>query len=126
MTTAVNDGDAGSAYEKAMVKVVQIHAGKQPRRPHYIREWADLRGLKAVEIARAIEADKSLVSRWFGGATPTVEYQARLSALFGTTPEGLFRHPDDDWLTRFFADRSREEVERIKRTMETAFPRKAG
>jgi transcriptional regulator with XRE-family HTH domain len=109
-----------------MNKIVQIHAGKQPRRPHYIREWADLRGLKAVEIARAIDADKSLVSRWFGGATPTVDYQERLGALFGTTPEGLFRHPDDDWLTRFFADRSREEVERIKATMETAFPRKAG
>jgi hypothetical protein len=109
-----------------MSKIVQIHAGKQPRRPHYIREWADLRGYKAVEIARAIDADKSLVSRWFGGATPTVDYQERLGQLFSTTPEGLFRHPDDDWLTRFFADRSREEVERIKATMETAFPRKAG
>lgn len=109
-----------------MSKVLQIHAGKQPRRPHYIREWAELRDIKAADIARAIEADKSLVSRWFAGATPSVEYQQRLAGLFSTSPEGLFRHPDDDWLTRFFADRSREEVERIKRTMETAFPRKAG
>lgn len=126
MTSLVNDGMGDSAYRTVMTQVVQIHGGKQPRRPHHIRDWAELRNMKAAEIARAIDADKSLVSRWFAGATPTTDYQDKLAALFGTTPEGLFRHPDDDWLTRFFADRSREEVERIKATMETAFPRKAG
>lgn len=109
-----------------MSEITRIHHGKQPRRPHYIKEWADFRGLKAVDIARELDADKSVVSRWFSGTTPSEDYQERLAALLGTSREGLFRHPDDDWLTRFFKDRSREEVERIKRTMETAFPRKAG
>jgi transcriptional regulator with XRE-family HTH domain len=107
-----------------MSELTRIHAGKQPRRPHHIRDWAELRGLKAVDIAREIDADKSVISRWFAGATPSEDYQQRLAALFETTREGLFRHPDDDWLTKFFKDRSREEVERIKRTMETAFPKR--
>lgn len=121
-----NDGQNLRAYASTMQQIPRIHAGKQPRRPHYVREWAELRGLKAADVARAVEADKSLVSRWFAGSTPTPDYQQKLAALFSTSPEGLFRHPDDDWLTRFFTDRTREEVERIKRTMETAFPRKAG
>jgi len=28
------------------------------------------------------------------------------------------------WLTKFFQDRSRDEIERIKNTLEAAFPRK--
>ena len=120
-----NDISSASAYRLAMSQVARIHSAKQPRRPHYIEAWAELRSLKAADIARAIDVDKSLVSRWFHGATPSVEYQQRLADLFHTSPEGLFRHPDDDWLTRFFADRSRDEVERIKRTLEAAFPLKA-
>jgi hypothetical protein len=38
--------------------------------------------------------------------------------------ESLFRHPNDDWLARFLKGRDRQEVERIKATLETAFPRK--
>ena len=102
----------------------EIHRGKQPRRPHFIPQWAEARGLNQADISREIDVDKSVVSRWFSGSTPTEAHQRSLAALFHTTREGLFRHPDDDWLTRFFADRSREEVERIKATMETAFPRK--
>lgn len=104
--------------------VIQIYGGRQPRRPHHIKEWADLRGLKAADLARELGADKSVISRWFGGSTPSVEWQIKLAALFGTEPEGLFRHPDDDWLSKFFSDRSRDEIERIKATLEAAFPRK--
>lgn len=80
--------------------------------------------MKQSDIAEQINADKSVVSKWFSGSTPGLEYQAKLAALFHTDREGLFRHPDDDWLAKFFRDRSREEVERIKSTLETAFPRR--
>lgn len=84
-----------------------------------------MRGLKQADIARETGADKSVVSRWFNGATPGIEWQQKLAALFQTDPESLFRHPDDDWLKRFFEERTREEIERIKATLETAFPRKS-
>jgi len=102
----------------------EIYKGRQPRRPHFIVEWAERRGLSQADLARELDADKSVVSRWFSGTTPGEEWQERLAALFQVSPASLFRHPDDDWLTKFFADRSREEIERIKQTLEAAFPRK--
>ena len=108
----------------SMPNVTRIHASKQPRRPHHIADWAELRGFKQADIVRETGVDKSLVSRWFNGSTPGLEWQDKLAELFHTEPESLFRHPDDDWLRRFFEDRGREEIERIKATLETAFPRK--
>lgn len=107
-----------------MSDVTAIHRSKQPRRPHYIREWAELRNLKPVDLARELGADKSVVSRWYSGASPTTEYQQRLAALFDCEPEALFRHPDDDWIARFFRGREREEIDRMKRMLEVAFPPK--
>lgn len=106
--------------------VPQIHRTKQPRRPHHIVDWAERRGLNQTEIAEQLGADKSVVSRWFAGTSPSVDYQERLAALFHIEPEALFRHPDDDWIAKFLKGRSADEVERIKSTLETAFPRKAG
>lgn len=101
---------------------VQIHKGRQPRRPHYLAEWADRRHLSQADLARELGADKSVISRWFAGSTPGTEWQQRLAKLFEIEPESLFRHPDDDWLARFFAGRQRDEIERIKKMLEVAFP----
>jgi len=107
------------------MSTTRIHKDKQPRRPHFLKEWMATReGLIAADLAREIGADKSLVSRWLDGSTPGVEYQKRLAEFFHIEPESLFRHPDDDWLTRFFRGRPREEVEHIKKSMETTFPKK--
>lgn len=65
-----------------------------------------------------------MVSRWFDGATPSEPSQEKLAALFQTDREGIFRHPDDDWLKKFFQDRSNDEIDRIKKTLEAAFPKK--
>jgi transcriptional regulator with XRE-family HTH domain len=126
LRTDANDSGLRFAQPAAMPNVTRIHNSKQPRRPHYIEEWAERREMKQADIARELGADKSIVSRWFGGATPSQEWQEKLAALFRCDPESLFRHPDDDWLSKFFADRSRDEIERIKATLEAAFPRKTG
>lgn len=105
-----------------MSKILTIHPSKQPRRPHHIQEWAEQRGLSQSELAVEIDADKGLVSRWYSGSSPAEEWQKKLAAFFGCDPEALFRHPDDDWVERFFQGRSREEIERIKDTVKTAFP----
>jgi transcriptional regulator with XRE-family HTH domain len=110
-----------------MTEIVRIHKGKQPKRPHYIEEWAVARGFEnQAKLAAELDVDKSVVSRWYSGSTPNVESQERLAALFHCEPESLFRHPDDDWIARFLHGRSEEEVERIKRTLESAFPLKTG
>lgn len=92
-------------------------------RRHFIVEWAAKRDLKKADIARETGADKSLVGRWFDGTLPGPEYLAKLAALFGTEPEGLFRHPDEDWIAKFFRDRSDVDRERIKDLLTLAFPK---
>lgn len=106
--------------------VSTIYKGRQPRRPHYIPEWAETRQMRPVDLANELDIDKSVVSRWFSGSTPSEESQAKLAALFGVEPESLFRHPDDDWISQFFKDREKDEIDRIKNTLEAAFPRKTG
>lgn len=106
-----------------MSNITRIHKGKQPRRPHFIEEWAQSRGLTQAQLARELDADKGLVSRWYNGASPGTEWQRKLAAFFDCEPESLFRHPDDDWMAQFFADRSRDEIEKIKKTLEAAFPK---
>lgn len=117
-----NDAVAAFGLFLGMVNISTIHRTKQPRRPHFIPEWAEARGLTQADLARELDADKSVVSRWFNGTTPGLEWQEKLAALFHCEPDAIFRHPDDDWLSKFFRDRSREELERMKTMLEAAFP----
>ena len=105
---------------------IDIHRSKQPRRPHFIQDWAERRGYGTqAELGKALGADKGVVSRWYDGATPGEEWQAKLVALFHCEePDGIFRHPDDDWLAKFFRDRSADEIDRMKQMLEAAFPPK--
>lgn len=104
-------------------QITTIHASKQPRRPHYIAEWMERRNLKAIDLAKELGADKGLVSRWLDGASPGTDWQEKLGAFFGCGRDGIFRHPDEDWLKRFFEGRKADEVARIKATLEAAFPK---
>ncbi|MDQ0349761.1 transcriptional regulator with XRE-family HTH domain [Ancylobacter vacuolatus] len=112
-----------------MLRMVQrdtIHAGKTPPRLHYIREWAEKRGMTQADVARKTGADKGLVSRWFNeGVVPGERYLSALVEAFHLDePVALFRHPDEDWLARFFADRSEDERGRMITALEAAFPRR--
>ena len=104
----------------------EIHQSKQGRRPHFIPQWAEHRHLDQKDIVHELGVDKGVVSRWFSGSTPSLRYQEALAGLFGTEREGIFRHPDEDWLASFFAGRRRDEVDRIKATLEAAFPKRTG
>lgn len=103
---------------------VKIHQMKQGRRPHFIPEWCEKFNLIQAELAEKLGADPGLVSRWFSGSTPSLDYQRKLAELFDCETDGIFRHPDEDWMARFLRGRPREEVDRIKNTLEAAFPRK--
>lgn len=81
--------------------------------------------MRQVDIAEQLDVEKSQVSRWFGGQLPQPHWQERLAALFEIEPEALLRHPDHDWLARFFLERDQAERERIKQAIELSFPVKS-
>lgn len=106
------------------VSVMALTRGSSPRRPHFIPEWAERRGYETqAGLAEALSADKSVVSRWYSGTSPSEQWQKKLAALFHCEREALFRHPDDDWMARFFRDRDDHEMQRIKQMLEAAFPK---
>lgn len=123
LTTQLRDSTSVRGMDD---EIPTIYKSRQPRRPHYVREWAEKRGMRPVDLATELDVDKSLVSRWYQGSTPSEESLSKLGALFGVEPESLFRDPDEDWLARLLRGRDREEIQRIITTIETAFPRKAG
>lgn len=108
-----------------MSNLSRIHKNKNPKRLHFIPEWTERRGETQASIVKAIGVDKSLVSRWFKkGNVPSEKWIEPLSAFLQLEePNFLFRHPDDDWLTRFFANRNDEERQRVIQMLEAAFPK---
>lgn len=96
---------------------------KQPKRPHHVRDWAESKGLRPVDLANRLGADPGMISRWYTGTTPSSPWQDKLADFFGTTPEMLFRHPGEAWLAEFFAGRTLDEIERMKQMLEAGFPR---
>lgn len=94
-------------------------------RLHYIVEWAEHRGMKQADVARELGVDKSTASRWWAGSIPAERHLILLAVLLQVDEvAALFRHPGNDWLARFLQGRSRDEQERIKATLKTAFPKK--
>ena len=101
-----------------------MQLSKQPRRPHYIEKWTRTKGWRQADLVRELGADKGIVSRWFAGATPGVEWQEKLAAIFSIQPEDLFSDPADRWFREFVRGRTDEEIEHIKRSLEVTFLRK--
>lgn len=97
-----------------MTNPVRIHTGKEPIRVHFIPEWAAKRDMTQADICRELGVDKATVSRWFKeGNIPSSKYLEPLAEAFGLEDvNGLFLHPDDDWLARFFRGKSEEQKTR--------------
>jgi len=112
---------------RKLTRTDQIHGGKTPVRRHYLPERAEARNLSQAEIARELGVEKSTVSRWFAGTVPDSKNLDRLAALLHLDePADLFRDPSDDWMTRFLRGRNEDEVDRIRATLEAAFPKPTG
>jgi hypothetical protein len=117
----------GRTKSPAPAQLDTIYPNRQPRRPHHIREWMEHRQIESqAELAKAIDADKSLVSRWLDEdkpTTPGADWQRTLNAYFGGDgdPVDIFKHPMDDWFVKFFRDKSQAQIERGKKLLEAAF-----
>lgn len=117
-----------------MAKLARIHQNKQPIRRHFLPEWLEAKGLDAPALLALLndpdrsshlnEVEKSQVYRWLKGQMPGPAHQERVAAVLQIEPEALLRHPDDDWVARFLDGRDKDEVLRIKATLESAFPKK--
>lgn len=105
-----------------MKKVSRIHQSKRPVRRHYIAEWMDARNLSVADVIRELDVDKSQVYRWVKGQMPQPDMQERLAALFQIDPAALLRDPDDDWLSKFFSDKTEEQKERAIEMLKIMFP----
>ena len=117
-----------------MAKLTRIHQGKQPVRRHFLNEWMAAKDIDAPALLVLLndpersshlnEVEKSQVYRWLKGQLPGPSHQERIAAALEIDPEALLRHPDDDWVARFLDGRSQDEIQRIKITLESAFPKK--
>lgn len=106
--------------------IPQIYGRRQPKRPHYLREWVERRNFKTdAAFAKEIGADKGVVSRWLDEDNPTTpgkDWQEKLGVFFGdeADPVDIFRHPDDDWFARLIRTNSDEKIAQAKRLLEAA------
>lgn len=109
-----------------MSKIASIHGGATPHRIHYLNEWMELRGVRQADLVKTLGVDKGTVSKWCAGRLPQEGNLLGIAAFLRIEPNDLFRHPNDDWMARFLQGRSRDELERIKQTLEVAFPKADG
>lgn len=97
-----------------MADVGKIHSGKTPVRLHYIVEWAERRLMTPPAIAKAVGVERATAYRWFAGQIPSERHLIALAELFHVEVTDLFRHPDDNWLSRLLKDKSEEDRQRIE------------
>lgn len=104
------DATIAACYELVMSK----QADESSKRRHFIAEWAELRGKRQTDIVRDLGIEKSTVYRWFAdGVIPSEKHLLPLADyLHVEEPVALFRHPDDDWLSRMFRDKTDEQREK--------------
>jgi transcriptional regulator with XRE-family HTH domain len=122
----LNDANRRVSYDPSMGKVAEIHGSKTPVRIHYLQEWLDHRHMSKADLVRAMDINKSSVSKWCTGDLPSEKNLLIIAAALEIEPEALFRHPLDDWMTKFFKQRSEDELKRMVETLKAAFPQKSG
>lgn len=110
--------------------VEAIYAKRQGRRPHYLARLMERYNVERRQMLEEIDGlDKSLLSRWLDEdkpSTPSPDWARKLGEFFGQggDPVDIFADPDLDWMARFLQGRDREEVDRMKKMLEAAFPAK--
>jgi transcriptional regulator with XRE-family HTH domain len=108
--------------ETSTASVSRIESGQQAYTQDFLEACADaLSADPASLLTRAPTDDEAVWSLW-DKAQP---FERELIVKIATAILGE-RQPKEDWLTKFFRDRSADEVERIKKTLEAAFPPSKG
>lgn len=118
-----------------MAKVSKIHSGKQAFRRHFLPEWLEERQLDPMQFLDLINEgagmdlpiiDKSQVYRWLKGQLPQKKTQLRIAGVLELldadtrepTPEKLFVHPAQEWITEKLRGRTADEIRRAKQAVD--------
>lgn len=110
--------------------MVEIHAKRQVRRPHYLAKIMARKNVSRVKLASELGVDKSQLSRWLDEnrpSTPSPEWAAKLGRYFASDPEDfvdIFTDPDLARFQKMTAGRAPAEVDRMLATLEAAFPKR--
>ena len=125
--THVKTLDAFGANDGPRLTSIALRMGRPPKTTHfhYIAERIVRKKLSQADIARALDVDKSTVSRWCSGGLPSDMWLIALAKLLTEDgePASLFRHPDEDRSIRLTRGRSADEISRIEKMVEIAFPK---
>jgi len=62
---------------------------------HYIADWATRLGKRQIDFVNGLDADKSVVSRWFSGAMPSPANMQTIAAFLGVSVADLFAAPPE-------------------------------
>lgn len=117
-----NESPKGNGYSCCMNNIKEMHAVDSLERFHFIPEWAKKKRMKQADIVRSTGADKGVVSRWFNeGVVPKDEYLVKLAATFGTDVSGIFRHPDEERISRLLRGRSAADRQKAIEMLELLF-----
>ncbi|SHN18513.1 Helix-turn-helix [Roseibium suaedae] len=109
--------------------MAKVHPNPKPNKPrHFIREWRKHRGMTMEQLAEAAGVTQGSISQLERGqinyTQPTLEAIAK--ALFCSPADLIMHTPDhaaaDDWMARFFRERSLDELKRIEQMLRAAFP----
>lgn len=96
-----------------------VYAGRQPGRPHYVKQLMERRGFKTyAEFAKQIGADKSMVTRWLDEDHPTTPgkvWARRLGVFFGSKdePVDIFSDPNVERLRQFLHGLEPHQIQKI-------------
>lgn len=113
-----------------LAEPAQIHASKEPRRPHYLAKWMARYDVDRAQLIEDTGVDKGQLSRWLDEekpATPGRKWAETLGLYFqGLGHEDdmvdIFKDPDEERLRKVFVGRSRDEIDRILTMVEMGFP----
>lgn len=95
--------------------------GKQAFRRHFIAEWCEYKGKRQADICRDIGASKGLVSKWFAGAMPREKWLTELAKYFDVEVTDLFKHPSDDWISKFLQNSTPQQRDQAIQILKTIF-----
>jgi transcriptional regulator with XRE-family HTH domain len=93
LTVVLTSHDEGADMMSEMSQSDNNNNGK-PKRIHSIAEWANFRAMSQSDIVRETGIDKSTISRWFSGQTPSMNSLRRLADVLQTDVDSLLMAPE--------------------------------
>jgi transcriptional regulator with XRE-family HTH domain len=110
--------DLADQLETSHASISRIESGQQVYTQDFLEACADALDTDPASLLMREPTDHEAVWTLWDKAQP---FERELIVKIATAILGE-PHPKEDWLTEFLRDRSADEVERMKKMLEAAFP----